>query len=159
MCFIFSYFSVHGVISGNFCSISFTESILPVVVTFVCTNERKNNVPRLFPPTQGLCVATLFCFCNGEVIAQVKRRWRIHFFRPRANSYTATQVSVRTGCFSSLSYCSRQKKREAEVVDPNSDKIRFSLHCSFRLQMFSFSGFLFTREKNLHFPSVIMSFN
>ncbi|CRL04308.1 CLUMA_CG017405, isoform C [Clunio marinus] len=42
---------------------------------------------------QGLCVATLFCFCNGEVMAQVKRRWRIVFFRPRANSYTATQVS------------------------------------------------------------------
>ncbi|XP_073845244.1 diuretic hormone 31 Receptor isoform X2 [Musca autumnalis] len=46
---------------------------------------------------QGLCVATLFCFCNGEVIAQVKRRWRTTFLsnRPRANSYTATQVSVR----------------------------------------------------------------
>ncbi|XP_070506653.1 calcitonin gene-related peptide type 1 receptor isoform X1 [Chironomus tepperi] len=42
---------------------------------------------------QGLCVATLFCFCNGEVMAQVKRRWKIAFFRPRANSYTATQVS------------------------------------------------------------------
>ncbi|XP_061392714.1 calcitonin gene-related peptide type 1 receptor [Musca vetustissima] len=49
---------------------------------------------------QGLCVATLFCFCNGEVIAQVKRRWRTAFLsnRPRANSYTATQVSfVRCG--------------------------------------------------------------
>lgn len=43
---------------------------------------------------QGLCVATLFCFFNGEVIAQVKRKWRTVFFRPRANSYTATQVSV-----------------------------------------------------------------
>lgn len=28
-------------------------------------------------------------------MAQVKRRWRTAFFRPRANSYTATQVSVR----------------------------------------------------------------
>uniref|UniRef100_A0A1B6DAB7 Calcitonin receptor n=1 Tax=Clastoptera arizonana TaxID=38151 RepID=A0A1B6DAB7_9HEMI len=42
---------------------------------------------------QGLCVATLFCFCNGEVIAQVKRRWQYSTFRPRANSYTATTVS------------------------------------------------------------------
>ncbi|XP_072156476.1 calcitonin gene-related peptide type 1 receptor isoform X1 [Bemisia tabaci] len=44
---------------------------------------------------QGLCVATLFCFCNGEVIAQVKRRWQFVVFRPRMNSYTATTVSVR----------------------------------------------------------------
>ncbi|XP_054288547.1 calcitonin gene-related peptide type 1 receptor isoform X2 [Macrosteles quadrilineatus] len=42
---------------------------------------------------QGLCVATLFCFCNGEVIAQVKRRWQYSSFRPRSNSYTATTVS------------------------------------------------------------------
>uniref|UniRef100_A0A0K8UB56 Calcitonin gene-related peptide type 1 receptor n=1 Tax=Bactrocera latifrons TaxID=174628 RepID=A0A0K8UB56_BACLA len=49
---------------------------------------------------QGLFVATLFCFFNGEVIAQVKRRWRTTWFsnRARANSYTATQVSfVRCG--------------------------------------------------------------
>ncbi|XP_069700680.1 calcitonin gene-related peptide type 1 receptor isoform X2 [Periplaneta americana] len=44
---------------------------------------------------QGLCVATLFCFCNGEVVAQVKRRWQHLMFRPRANSCTATTVSVR----------------------------------------------------------------
>ncbi|KAL9918705.1 diuretic hormone 31 Receptor isoform 1-T11 [Glossina fuscipes fuscipes] len=49
---------------------------------------------------QGLCVATFFCFFNSEVIAQVKRKWRTMCFsnRPRANSYTATQVSfVRCG--------------------------------------------------------------
>lgn len=45
---------------------------------------------------QGFCVALLFCFFNGEVIAQVKRKWRVVYFRPRANSYTATQVSVST---------------------------------------------------------------
>lgn len=44
---------------------------------------------------QGLCVATLFCFCNGEVIAQVKRKWMTATFRPRANSCTVTTVSVR----------------------------------------------------------------
>ncbi|KAL1138278.1 hypothetical protein AAG570_009967, partial [Ranatra chinensis] len=46
---------------------------------------------------QGLCVATLFCFCNGEVIAQVKRKWQYASFRSRINSYTAaTTVSVST---------------------------------------------------------------
>uniref|UniRef100_A0A182K9L0 G-protein coupled receptors family 2 profile 2 domain-containing protein n=1 Tax=Anopheles christyi TaxID=43041 RepID=A0A182K9L0_9DIPT len=45
---------------------------------------------------QGLFVAVLFCFLNGEVIAQVKRKWRTVFLRTRANSYTATQVSVST---------------------------------------------------------------
>ncbi|XP_065369424.1 calcitonin gene-related peptide type 1 receptor isoform X2 [Calliphora vicina] len=47
---------------------------------------------------QGLCVATFFCFFNGEVIAQMKRKWRTTFLsnRPRANSYTATQF-VRCG--------------------------------------------------------------
>ncbi|CAD6220292.1 GSCOCG00004985001-RA-CDS [Cotesia congregata] len=45
---------------------------------------------------QGLCVAILFCFCNGEVIAQFKRRWEGSvLIRKRANSCTATTVSVR----------------------------------------------------------------
>ncbi|XP_043593233.1 calcitonin receptor-like isoform X6 [Bombus pyrosoma] len=43
---------------------------------------------------QGLCVAVLFCFCNGEVIAQFKRRWEgTALLRNRANSCTATTVS------------------------------------------------------------------
>ncbi|EEB16592.1 class B secretin-like G-protein coupled receptor GPRcal1, putative [Pediculus humanus corporis] len=60
---------------------------------------------------QGLCVATLFCFCNGEVsknfffffcsgkicglavISQIKRRYQFAIFRNRANSCTATTVS------------------------------------------------------------------
>ncbi|XP_044592536.1 calcitonin gene-related peptide type 1 receptor-like isoform X2 [Cotesia glomerata] len=45
---------------------------------------------------QGLCVAILFCFCNGEVIAQFKRKWEGSvLIRKRANSCTATTVSVR----------------------------------------------------------------
>ncbi|KAH0552668.1 hypothetical protein KQX54_013869 [Cotesia glomerata] len=44
---------------------------------------------------QGLCVAILFCFCNGEVIAQFKRKWEGSvLIRKRANSCTATTVSV-----------------------------------------------------------------
>ncbi|GLV37974.1 Diuretic hormone 31 Receptor [Carabus blaptoides fortunei] len=44
---------------------------------------------------QGLSVTVLFCFCNGEVISQVKRKWKNLMFRPRTNSCTATTVSVR----------------------------------------------------------------
>lgn len=43
-------------------------------------------------------MASLFCFFNGEVMAQVKRKWGTLVSRPRANSYTATQVSVSTKC-------------------------------------------------------------
>ncbi|KAK1125963.1 hypothetical protein K0M31_005496 [Melipona bicolor] len=43
---------------------------------------------------QGLCVAILFCFCNGEVIAQFKRKWEgTLLLRNRTNSCTATTVS------------------------------------------------------------------
>lgn len=40
------------------------------------------------------------CFWS-QVVAQIKRRWQFMFFRTRANSYTATTVSVRQ-----VSYCS-----------------------------------------------------
>nr|UTE79860.1 diuretic hormone receptor [Lymantria dispar] len=50
-------------------------------------------VSALSTSLQGLCVAVLYCFCNGEVAAQVRRRWRVLTFRPRANSTTATTVS------------------------------------------------------------------
>lgn len=39
-----------------------------------------------------------------QVIAQVKRRWQYSSFRPRANSYTATTVSVRQVSLSLTSY-------------------------------------------------------
>ncbi|CAB3227389.1 unnamed protein product [Arctia plantaginis] len=55
-------------------------------------------VSALTTSLQGLCVAVLYCFCNGEVLAQLRRRWRVLTFRPRANSATATTVSfVRSG--------------------------------------------------------------
>ncbi|CAG9137400.1 unnamed protein product [Plutella xylostella] len=51
-------------------------------------------VSALSSSLQGLCVAVLYCFCNGEVLAQLRRRWRALTFRPRANSTTNTTVSV-----------------------------------------------------------------
>lgn len=51
-------------------------------------------VSALSTSLQGLCVAVLYCFCNGEVLAQLRRRWRVLTFRPRANSTTNTTVSV-----------------------------------------------------------------
>lgn len=87
---LFSYFCIHGFVSG--------ELRVFISQQKFRTMEDENFI--FYSPiyNQGLCVATLFCFCNGEVMAQVKRRWRIVFFRPRANSYTATQVSVRSRC-------------------------------------------------------------
>ncbi|EAT38031.2 AAEL010043-PA, partial [Aedes aegypti] len=56
--------------------------------------ERTYEIISAFTASfQGLFVAVLFCFFNGEVIAQVKRKWRTVFLRTRTNSYTATQVS------------------------------------------------------------------
>ncbi|XP_055599017.1 calcitonin gene-related peptide type 1 receptor isoform X2 [Uranotaenia lowii] len=58
--------------------------------------ERTYEIISAFTSSfQGLFVAVLFCFCNGEVIAQVKRKWRNVFLRTRTNSYTATQVSLK----------------------------------------------------------------
>ncbi|CAB3262509.1 unnamed protein product [Arctia plantaginis] len=34
-------------------------------------------VSALTTSLQGLCVAVLYCFCNGEVLAQLRRRWRV----------------------------------------------------------------------------------
>ncbi|XP_024945544.1 calcitonin gene-related peptide type 1 receptor isoform X2 [Cephus cinctus] len=67
---------------------------------------------------QGLCVAVLFCFCNGEVMAQFKRKWEgSAFARKRANSCTATTVSVRW----------RERRRcdyqSAAVMDPKEIKV------------------------------------
>lgn len=61
--------------------------------------ERTYEILSAFTASfQGLFVAVLFCFFNGEVIAQVKRKWRTVFLRTRTNSYTATQVSfIRSG--------------------------------------------------------------
>lgn len=47
----------------------------------------------IFTSFQGLAVAILYCFCNGEVLAQMRRRMDFVFHRHRANSYTATTVS------------------------------------------------------------------
>ncbi|KZC13025.1 Secretin receptor [Dufourea novaeangliae] len=62
---------------------------------------------------QGLCVAILFCFCNGEVIAQFKRKWEgTALLRNRANSCTATTVSNKTTNEVARMY--REREREDE---------------------------------------------
>ncbi|XP_043268676.1 calcitonin gene-related peptide type 1 receptor isoform X2 [Venturia canescens] len=67
---------------------------------------------------QGLCVAILFCFCNGEVIAQFKRKWEgTAFMRKRANSCTATTVSVR---YRERKRCDYQK---AAPIDEKEEKL------------------------------------
>ncbi|XP_053207328.1 calcitonin gene-related peptide type 1 receptor-like isoform X2 [Panonychus citri] len=53
-------------------------------------------VAALVASLQGLCVAILFCFCNGEVISQFKKRWTqiaLTHGDNRRMSYAATSVS------------------------------------------------------------------
>lgn len=88
---------------------------------------------------QGLCVATLFCFFNGEVIAQVKRKYRTYFFssRARSNSYTATQVSVSIDLtlFLFLSHAHKHKhssNAEKRMIDTQTHTLgHFMMSCSF----------------------------
>lgn len=120
--FIISFFGISHVFStsltnGILAWMECSESLTFVELNYACTvvfsldadvghGERKfwRLCIYILCGAQGLCVATLFCFFNGEVIAQVKRKWRTIFFssRPRSNSYTATQVSVSTDSDSNL---------------------------------------------------------
>ncbi|XP_063383616.1 calcitonin gene-related peptide type 1 receptor isoform X1 [Cydia fagiglandana] len=71
-------------------------------------------VSALSSSLQGLCVAVLYCFCNGEVLAQLRRRWRVLTFRPRANSTTNTTVSVSTP----------KRARLLRAARPEADRVR-----------------------------------
>lgn len=97
-CFNFTYFAFI-IIQFSFCPFRpFRPCPKPQRLTPPAVYHRIDDrkPQHTLAHSQGLCVATLFCFCNGEVIAQVKRKWGTIFYsnRPRANSYTATQVSV-----------------------------------------------------------------
>lgn len=61
------------------------------------------------------CRYTLFVFdfpILSQVVAQIKRRWQFMFFRTRANSYTATTVSVRqVSHYSLFARCTTRHKQ------------------------------------------------
>ncbi|CAH1101413.1 unnamed protein product [Psylliodes chrysocephalus] len=93
-----------GASSSSIQALRATMLLVPLLgLNFLLTPFRpENNEPWLYfydllsavtTSFQGLCVAILFCFCNGEVQAQIKRRWSTATFRPRTNSCSATAVS------------------------------------------------------------------
>ncbi|XP_044755229.1 calcitonin gene-related peptide type 1 receptor-like [Coccinella septempunctata] len=67
-------------------------------------------VSALTASMQGLCVAILFCFFNGEVITQMKRRWATVTFRPRESSCTATTTTGQISQFVRSNYGANGEK-------------------------------------------------